>query len=63
LKSGFLKSGGAATSQPLKVGQVVDPEADFVGQRVEFKTELVHLAGGGADQTELPLKGNTVATW
>jgi hypothetical protein len=26
-----------------------------------FKTELAHLAGGGADQSELQLKGNTPA--
>jgi hypothetical protein len=35
------------------VGQVVDPIADLVGQGEAFKTELPHLSGGGADQTEL----------
>jgi hypothetical protein len=29
----------------------MDPKADFVGQRAVFKTELLPLAGGGADQT------------
>jgi hypothetical protein len=42
-----------AISQPSKAEQVVDPRADLVGQRAVFKTELPHLAGGGADQTEL----------
>jgi hypothetical protein len=46
-----------------KVGQLVDPKADLVGQRSAFKTELPHLAGGGANQTELQLKGNTAAAW
>jgi hypothetical protein len=39
------------TSQPSKVGQVVDPRADLMGQRTVFKTELPHFAGGEADQT------------
>jgi hypothetical protein len=43
--------------------QVVDPEADLVGQRAVFKTEFPHLAGGGAEQTELWLKSNAAATW
>jgi hypothetical protein len=48
------------TSHPPKVGQVVvDPIADLVGQ----KAELPHLAGGGADQTELQLKCNVAVTW
>jgi hypothetical protein len=57
------KSGGEVTGKPPKAGQVVDPGADLVGQRAAFKTELPHLAGEGADQTELKLKGNTSATW
>jgi hypothetical protein len=28
-----------------------------------FKTELPHIAGGVADQTELQLKGNAAAAW
>jgi hypothetical protein len=50
--------------QLSKVGQVVDPGADLVGQRLAFKTELLHLARGGADQTELQLqlKGNIAVT-
>jgi hypothetical protein len=36
----------------------VDLGAYLVGQRAVFKTKLLHLAGGGADQTELRLKGN-----
>jgi hypothetical protein len=28
-----------------------------------FKTELLHLTGGVADQTELQIKGNTAATY
>jgi hypothetical protein len=39
------------------MGQMVDPRADLLGQRAAFQTELPHLAGGGADQTELQLKG------
>jgi hypothetical protein len=31
-------------------------------QRAAFKTELPHLAKGGAEQTELQLKNNTVVT-
>jgi hypothetical protein len=34
-----------------------------LGQRAAFKTELPHLAGVVADQTELQLKGNAVAAW
>jgi hypothetical protein len=45
------------------VGQVVDPGADLMGQRAAFKTELPKLAGGGADQMELQLKGNAAAAW
>jgi hypothetical protein len=43
------------------VKQVVDPRADIVGKRTEFKTELP-LAVGGAEQTELQLKGNAALT-
>jgi hypothetical protein len=32
-------------------------------QNAAFKTELCHLAGGVADQTELQLKGNAASTW
>jgi hypothetical protein len=32
-----------------------------MGQRAALKTELYHLAGGGADQTELQLKKTTTA--
>jgi hypothetical protein len=45
-------SGGGATSQSPKAGQVVHPRTDFMGQRAAFKTELSHLAGEGGDQTE-----------
>jgi hypothetical protein len=47
---------GWSSGQPPKTGQEVDPGADLwdTGQ---------HLARGGADQTELQLKGNTAATW
>jgi hypothetical protein len=55
------ESGGGVTSQPPKVGQVVDPRADLMRQRAAFKTELPHLARGGDEQTELRLKGNTNA--
>jgi hypothetical protein len=34
-----------------KAGQVVDCRADLLNQRAAFKTVLLHLAGGGADQT------------
>jgi hypothetical protein len=54
---------GWVTGQPLKVGQVVYPRADHVGQRAAFKTELSHLAGGGTDQTELQLRGSTAVVW
>jgi hypothetical protein len=43
------------------VKQVLDPEADLIGESTAFKTELPHLAGEGADQTELQLKDNTAA--
>jgi hypothetical protein len=33
----------------------MDPGAGLVGQRAVLKTELPHLAGGRADQTELKL--------
>jgi hypothetical protein len=42
---------------------VVYLKADLVGQRAAFKTELPHLVGGVADQTELELKGNTATAW
>jgi hypothetical protein len=35
----------------------------FVGLRAVFKTELYHLAGGGADEPELQLYGNATAAW
>jgi hypothetical protein len=41
------KSRCGVTGQPPKAGKVVDPRADLMGQRVAFKTELPHLAGGG----------------
>jgi hypothetical protein len=59
-RSGKHNAGGGATGQPPKAGQEVDPRS--LGQRAAFKTELPHLAGGGGDQTELQLKGNTAAT-
>jgi hypothetical protein len=34
-----------------------------MGQKAVFKIELPYLAGGGADQTQLQLKGNTAAAW
>jgi hypothetical protein len=49
------ESGGEATSQPHKTGQVVDPGDGLMGQRIVLKTELPHLAGGEADQTGLKL--------
>jgi hypothetical protein len=51
------------TGQPSKVGHVVDPGADHMGQRAAFKSELLHLAGGGADQTELQLKDKAATAW
>jgi hypothetical protein len=50
------------TSQPPKEGQVVDPRADFMGQRAVLKTKLSDLSGGVAEQIELQLKGNATAT-
>jgi hypothetical protein len=44
-------SGGRATRQLPKVGQVVNPRAGLLGQRAVFKTELPHLVGGGDNQT------------
>jgi hypothetical protein len=41
--------------------QVVDHRTDLLGQKAVFKTELPHLDGEGADQTELQLKGNAAA--
>jgi hypothetical protein len=63
IKQQRLRAGDGATSQPPKAGQVVDPSADLMGQRAVFKTELPHLPGGGAEQTELQLKGNAAAAW
>jgi hypothetical protein len=40
------ESGGEVTSQPPKVGQVVDPGAGLMEQRAVLKTELTHLARG-----------------
>jgi hypothetical protein len=51
------------TGQTPKAEQVVAPGADLMGQRAAFKSELPHLAGGGADQIELQLKHNTAAAW
>jgi hypothetical protein len=39
----------------------MNPRADLMGQRVVFKNELTHLAGGRGDQIELQLKGNKAA--
>jgi hypothetical protein len=52
------ESGGGVIGQHSKVGQMVDAGDDIIGQRAVFKTELSHLARGGADQT-----GNTAAAW
>jgi hypothetical protein len=46
---------GGATSQPPKAGQVVDPRVGLMGHKAVLKTELPHLAGGGASQLELQL--------
>jgi hypothetical protein len=62
-KTTKAESGGWATSQPAKVEQVVDPRDGLMGQRAALKTEFPHLAGGGADQTELQLKGSAAANW
>jgi hypothetical protein len=35
----------------LEAGQAVDHRIDLLSQRAASKTELPHLAGGGADQT------------
>jgi hypothetical protein len=59
----MAESKSGMTRQPSKVQQVVDPRADLTVQRALCKTELTHLAGGGTDETELQLKGNTVAAW
>jgi hypothetical protein len=37
------------TTQPPKVGQVEDPRAGLMGQKVAFEIELHHLGGGGAN--------------
>jgi hypothetical protein len=42
---------------------VVDHCASLMGLRVVLKTSLPHLTGGGADQPELQLWGNTAAAW
>jgi hypothetical protein len=55
--------GVGATGQSPKAGQVVDPGSDLLEQKTVFKTELPHLARGGANQTELQLKDNTAAAW
>jgi hypothetical protein len=54
-----------AAGHPPKVRQVVDLGADFLVPvpRAAFKTELPDLTGGGADQTELQLKGNAASSW
>jgi hypothetical protein len=62
-KSTKTESGGGATGQSPKAGQVVDPGSDLLEQKTVFKTELPHLARGGANQTELQLKDNTAAAW
>jgi hypothetical protein len=46
-----------------RAGQVLDPGAALLGQRAVLKTELPHLTGGGANQTELYLEGKASATW
>jgi hypothetical protein len=33
------------------------------GTEGNIQNELLHLVGGGADQTELQLKVNTAASW
>jgi hypothetical protein len=48
---------------PSKAGQEVDIRADLLVQRAALKSKLPHLAGGGADQTELQQKDNTVDEW
>jgi hypothetical protein len=58
-----LRAGAGTASQHPKAGQVVNPGAGLMGHREVFKTELPHLARGGADQTELQLKDNAVAAW
>jgi hypothetical protein len=58
-----VENGGGATNKPPKAGQVMDSAADLMGKKAVFKTKLPHLAGGGADQIELQLKGNTAVTW
>jgi hypothetical protein len=60
---GEVENESEVTGQPPKVGQVVDLRADLIGQRAPFKTELLHLAGGRIDQTELHIKGKAVAAW
>jgi hypothetical protein len=42
---------------------VVDHCASLMGLRAVLKTSLPHLTGGGADQPELQLWGNTAAAW
>jgi hypothetical protein len=43
---------GEAKRLRTEVGQQANhPTAELVGQRAVFKTELPHLAGGGADQS------------
>jgi hypothetical protein len=62
-KATKAENGGGVTSQLPKVEQMMDPRADLMGQRAAFKTELPHLYGRGANQTELLLNGTTAATW
>jgi hypothetical protein len=50
------------TSQPPKEGQVVDPRADFMGQRAVLKTKLSDLSGGVAEQIELQLTAKVLTT-
>jgi hypothetical protein len=54
-KGAKAETRGGATSQPSKAGPVVNPWADLLGLKAILKTELPHLAGRGADPTELQL--------
>jgi hypothetical protein len=51
---------GQQANIPKHVGGSWSPS---LGHRASFKIELPCLAGGGAAQTELQLKGSTSATW
>jgi hypothetical protein len=47
------ESGNGVKNQPPRVGLVVDSRAGLLGLKAELKTEVPHLAGGGADQTRV----------